>query len=169
MPGMKTVGRKTAARISAMATTGPATSSIAFKRGFLWRQAFLDMMFDRFDDDDGVVHHQADGQHQAEERKGVDGKTEQRKNRECADQRHRHRQQRNERRPPALQENKHDEHDQHQRFPKGLANFADAFGDRLASCRWRSGNPGPTGNRFFNSAMSFSTPLAASMALEPGS
>ena len=35
--------------------------------GVLGRHAFFDVAFDGFDDDDGVVHHQADGQHQAEQ------------------------------------------------------------------------------------------------------
>ena len=35
------------------------------------------MVFHRLDDHDGIVHHEADGQHQAEQRQGVDGETQQ--------------------------------------------------------------------------------------------
>ena len=53
------------------------------------------------------------------------------KTRERANQRDRHRQQRDQRRAPALQENEHHQHHQRQRLPEGLADFADAFGDGL--------------------------------------
>ena len=81
MPGMKTVGTKTAARISAMATTGPETSCMALRAASFGRHALFDVALDRFDDDDGVVNDQADGQHEAEQRKRIDGKAEQRKDR----------------------------------------------------------------------------------------
>ena len=54
-----------AVRISAIATTGPDTSSIALRRHRAGHP-FLDMALDGLDDDDGVVHHQTDGQHQPE-------------------------------------------------------------------------------------------------------
>ena len=44
-----------------------------------WRRAataLLDMMLDRFDHDDRVVDHEADGEHEAEKRKRVDRKSE---------------------------------------------------------------------------------------------
>ena len=40
------------------------------------RQAVLDVMLDRLDDDDGVVDHDADGQHQAEQRQVVQAEAE---------------------------------------------------------------------------------------------
>ena len=90
MPGMKTVGRKTAASTRAMATTGPATSSIACERRLLGRHALLDVALHRLDHDDGVVHHQADGHHHPHQGNGVDGKAEEREKGEGADERHRH-------------------------------------------------------------------------------
>ena len=128
---MNTVGRKTADRMMAMATTGPETSSIAFKRRVFRRHSFLDVMFHRFDHDDGIVHHQPDGEHQAKERQRVDGKAQQRENGERANQRHRNRQQRDQRRPPALQEDEDHQHHQRQRFPERLADLTDSLGDRL--------------------------------------
>ena len=118
MPGMNAVGTKTAARISAIATTGPETSSIALKRRVLGRQALLDVVLDGLHHHDRVVHDQADGQHEAEQRQRVDREPEQRKEHERADQRDRHRQQRNQRRAPALQEDEDDEDHEHQRLDR---------------------------------------------------
>ena len=61
-----------------MAMTGPETSSIAFSVASFGRHPLLDVMLHGLDHHDGVVHHQADGQHQAEERQRVDGKAQQR-------------------------------------------------------------------------------------------
>ena len=48
-----------------------------FVGGFFWREPMLDVMFDGFDDNDGIVDDQADGENQSEERKSVDGEAEQ--------------------------------------------------------------------------------------------
>ena len=42
------------------------------ERRFRGVQAVFDVMLDRLDHDDGVVHHDADGQHQAEQRQVVE-------------------------------------------------------------------------------------------------
>ena len=47
--------------------------------GILWCHALFDMPLHALDDDDRVIYHQADRQHQPEQRECVDGKTEQRK------------------------------------------------------------------------------------------
>jgi hypothetical protein len=47
-----------------MATTGPPTSSMALIGRGLGVHAFVDVVLDGFDDDDGVIDHQADGEHQ---------------------------------------------------------------------------------------------------------
>ena len=60
-----------------MAITGPDTSSMAFSAASLRRQPFFDVVLHGLHHDDGVVHHQADGQHQAEQRERVDGEAEQ--------------------------------------------------------------------------------------------
>ena len=93
IPGMNAVGMNTAARMSAIATTGPDTCSMAFKRGVAGREPLLDVVLDGLHHHDGVVHDEADGEHEAEERQRVDGEAEQREDHERADQRHRHRQQ----------------------------------------------------------------------------
>jgi len=47
-----------------------------FESGFLWRETIFDVALDGFDDDDGVIDDEADGQNQAEQRERVDGKAE---------------------------------------------------------------------------------------------
>jgi hypothetical protein len=61
---------------------------------------------------DGVIHHDADGQHHAEQGQGVDGVAKAEHQREGADDGHRHRQQRDDGRAPGLQED--DDHQHHQ-------------------------------------------------------
>ena len=63
MPPINATGRKTEDRISAIAITGPPTSFIAWivaSRGL----SLLDVMFDCLHDDDRVVHHQSDREHE---------------------------------------------------------------------------------------------------------
>ncbi len=86
MPGTNAVGINTAARISAMATTGPDTSSIAFCAASCGVMPRFDVVLHGFHHDDGVVDHQSNGQHQSEERERVDGEAENREDDECADQ-----------------------------------------------------------------------------------
>ena len=57
-----------------MATTGPDTSSMAWMVARA-AQAVLDVMLHRLDDDDGVVDHDADRQHQPEQRQVVEAET----------------------------------------------------------------------------------------------
>ncbi len=77
--------------------------------------ALFDVVLDGFDDDDGVIDDQADGEHQAEERKRVDGEPEQREDHEGADERDRHGEQGDERGAPSLQEDVDDQDDEGQR------------------------------------------------------
>ena len=89
------------------------------------------MLFDVFDDDDGVVDDQADGQDHGEEGQGVDGEIEDLKGRKGPDDRNRHGQDWDERRPPFLQEDEDDEDDQEQRFDKGIFYFVDGRVDEI--------------------------------------
>ena len=76
MPGIAAVGMNTAARISAMATTGPPTCFHGVMVRVARSHAFVDMVLNGFDHDDGVVDHQADREHETEERERVDGEAE---------------------------------------------------------------------------------------------
>jgi hypothetical protein len=109
MPGMNAVGTNTAARMSAIATTGPETCSMALNAASARGQSQLDVVLDGLHHDDRVVHHEADGQHEAEERQCVDREAEQREDHERTDERHRHRQRRDQRSSEALEEDEDDD------------------------------------------------------------
>ena len=86
-------------------------------------------MLDRLDDHDRIINHDADGQHQPEERQVVERETERGHHRERAHDRHRHRNQGNQRRPPVLQEQEHHERDQDHGVAQGLEHLAHRLGD----------------------------------------
>ena len=65
-------------------------------------QTRFDVMFHRLDDDDRVVHDNANGQHQAEKREVIQAEAKRSHHREGADNGHRHRNQRDDCRPPVL-------------------------------------------------------------------
>ena len=85
MPPMKPTGTNTAVRMSAMAMTGPDTSSIALMVASFGLHAVLDVVHHRLHDDDRIVDDDADGEHQAEQRQHVDREAEQREEHERAD------------------------------------------------------------------------------------
>ena len=70
MPGTAAVGMKTAAKMSAIATTGLETCSMAAIEASFGDMPFFNMVLDGFHDHDGVVDHQTDGQHQARAERG---------------------------------------------------------------------------------------------------
>ena len=77
------------------------------------RQPGLDVALDVLDHDDSVVDDDADREHQTEQAERIDGEAEHVHHGECADDRHRHRQERNDGSPPGLEEQ--DDHQYHQR------------------------------------------------------
>ena len=84
---------------------------------------------DVFQHHDGVVHHQADGQHQPQQGQGVDGEAQGVQKDECTDQRHRDGHEWNQRRPPVAQEQENHRHHQRQRLHHGAINRLDGFLD----------------------------------------
>ena len=89
------------------------------------------MPLDIFDHHDRVVDHDADRQHEAEQGQIVDRKAERGHRGEGADQRHRDRHDRDDRRAPALQEHQHDDDDEDHRLVDGLDQLADGLRDEL--------------------------------------
>ncbi len=87
----------------------------------------LHVMLDCLDDDDGIINHDANGQHQAEQRQVVQAKSECCHDGERADDRHRHRNQRDDRRPPVLQKQQHHDGDEQHGITEGLEHL----GNRL--------------------------------------
>ncbi len=74
---------------------------------------------DILDHDDRVVDQQADRQHQAEQGQGVDREAGDREDAEGTEQHDRHRDRRDERRTPALQEHEHHDDDEDDRLHQG--------------------------------------------------
>jgi hypothetical protein len=95
-------------------------------------QAILDFAFDILDHHDGIVDHDAGGQHQAEQRQGIDGKAGQQQRRERADDGHRNGHQGNDAGPPGLQEHHHHQYHQSDGFDEGVNHGFDgaAYEDR---------------------------------------
>ena len=88
-----------------------------------------DVALDVFHHHDGVVHHDTDGQHQAEQRQGVEREAEHVHDREGADQRYRHGSQGDDRGAPGLQEQHDHQHHQHHGFEQGVHHRLDGAAD----------------------------------------
>ena len=85
----------------------------------------LDDVFDRLDDHDRIVDDDADGEDHAEERQRIHREAERRVGHERRQQRHRHGQHRDQRRAPALEEQRDDDEDEEQRFEERVNHFLD--------------------------------------------
>ena len=109
--------------------TGPVTSSIALRDASRGDQPIGHVALDVLDDDDGVVHDDADRQHQAEQRQVVQREAQQRHDGERADQRHGHGDHRDDRGPPVLQEHQHDDEDQDERLDQRVVDARDRLVD----------------------------------------
>ena len=129
MPGMKAVGTKTEERTRAIRDDGTGEFLHGSPRRILGRQTFFDVALHAFDDHNGIVDHQADGQHQPEQRKRIDRETEQREQNKRAHQRNGHGQQWNQRSAPVLQEEVDHQDHQHDGDQKGFDDFLHTFGN----------------------------------------
>src|SRR5437016_1381006 len=87
----------------------------------------LDVMLDGFDDDDGIIDDEADGQHETEQRKGIHREPEYREERKGANEGDRHGEQRNERGAPALQEDEDDHDDEDEGLNQRVLDFHHAL------------------------------------------
>ena len=94
-------------------------------------EAFFDVNRGVLDDDDGVVHHDADGQDQGEQGHQIDREAQQGHGRERADDGHRHGGGRDQHGPPILQ--KHHDDDEHQDagFKQGFIDRVNGLADEL--------------------------------------
>ena len=116
MPPMKATGMKTEQSTITIAISALAQLPDRPIGGHACRDVLvLHGALDVFDDDDRVVHHDADRQHQSEEREQVDRESEHRHPEKRADDRDGHGQRRDERRAPVLQEDVHHDRDQDDR------------------------------------------------------
>ena len=92
---------------------------------------FFHVFLHVLDNHDGIIHHQADGQHQGEKGQGVDGEIQQDKGGHGADKRNWHCQKGNDRSPPVLQEDEDDEHHEQQRLDEGFHDLLQGGGDEF--------------------------------------
>ena len=81
------------------------------------------------DHHDGVVHHDADGENQSQQRQHVEREAEDEHHAEGADQRNGHRHDRDERRAPALERKEDHQNHQQQRFEKRPVDVVDRLGN----------------------------------------
>ncbi len=103
----------------------------ALARRFARMQAGGDVALDVLDHDDGIIDHDADRQHQAEQRQIVEREAERGHEEERADQRHRYGNERNDRRAPGLQEQNDHDHDKQGRLADGLDHGVDRLLNEL--------------------------------------
>ena len=120
-----------------MPTIGANSCVHRLDRGVVAGHALLDIVRRALDHDDGVVDHDADREHDREQRRQVDGEAERRHRRERADDGDGHGGRRHQHRAPVLQE--HQDHDQHQkaRLDQGLVDLVDRGGDELGGVERR--------------------------------
>ena len=104
MPPRKALGSSTELSTSVMARIGPVISFIALMVASRTGQALVQPALDVLQHDDGVVHDDADGQHQPEQGQVVQREAHQLHDGEGADQRHRHVDHGQEQGLPVLQE-----------------------------------------------------------------
>ena len=103
------------------------------ERGIARRQSGFNVMFHRFHHDNGIVYDNADGKHQSEQREIVQAKAHARHDREGADNCHGHGDERNQRRPPILQEYQHDQSHQDNGIEQRLSDLGNGFFDERRS------------------------------------
>jgi hypothetical protein len=96
-----------------MAMIGPVSSRAPRSAASNGRAALAQMALDVLDHDDGVVHHQPDGQHDGEQREQVQREAERLHQEDAADQGHRDGDDRHQRRADRTEEQEdHEDHDQ---------------------------------------------------------
>ena len=94
--------------------------------GFARGQAGVELGLHGFDDDDGVIDDEADGEHEAHQADGVDVHPEEGEEEEGADDADGDGGEGDEGGAPALQEDEDDEHDEHEGFDEGAQDFFNA-------------------------------------------
>ena len=128
---MKATGTNTESSTSVMAMIGAVISSIARRAASAGesRVVLLQLRLDRLDHDDRVVDHDADGEHQREQRHGVGGEAERQHHGERADQRYRHGDQRDQGGAEVAEEQEDDDDDEDERLEQRVHDLLDAFLD----------------------------------------
>ena len=93
------------------------------------RHAFIDVVLNCLDDDDGIVDDQTDGEDEPKERQSIDREAKQWEDDKGSDEGDRHRKQRDQRRTPTLQEDEDHNHDEPESFEQRDDNLMDTGRD----------------------------------------
>ena len=94
-------------------------------------QSHFDVVCGALHDDDCVIHHDADRQHDGKQGRKVDGEAKRRHGREGADDRYRHGRRRHQCGANVLQEHQNDNQHQHAGLDQRLIDFIDRGGDEF--------------------------------------
>ena len=131
MPGMKATGTNTDSSTSVIAMIGAVICPIAILVASAGDSSgcCFHHVLDRLDHDDRIVHHDADRQHDGEQRDGVRRIADRVQHDERADQADRHRDRRDQRGAQVAEEQVDDEHDQDERLDQRLLHLVDRVGD----------------------------------------
>ncbi len=129
IPLMKQHGTKTELSARVIARIGPVISSIALIVAVRGVQAGGDQPLGVLEHDDGVINHDADGEHQAEEGEVVQAEAHGGHGGEGADERDGNVDHGEDHRPPVLEEDQDDETDQEDGVAEGLEDLADRLAD----------------------------------------
>ena len=121
LPGMNEIGTNTATSTTGGRDDGEADLPRALDGGQQRRLAEFHAPHDVFQHDDGVVHHESDGEHRAQQRQRVDGVAQRRHDQEGGDDRHRNGHRGNERGPHRAEEREDDDQHHDQRHGQRLA------------------------------------------------
>ncbi len=131
MPAMKALGNEHRAQHQRDRDQRAADLVHGLVGGFARAQARAQFPLDVLHHHDGVVHHDADGEHQAEQRQIVQREAEGGHHEEGPDQRYRDGDDRNDGGAPGLQEQQDHQHHQHDRLEQGLDHLVDRLLDEL--------------------------------------
>ena len=128
---MKATGTNTDSSTSVMAMIGAKICPIATLGRLAGRQLgmLLHHLLDRLDHDDRVVHDDADGEHDRQQRDGIGRIADRVQHDERADQADRHGDRRDERRAQVAEEQIDDQHDQDEGLDQRLLHLVDRGGD----------------------------------------
>ena len=167
---MKATGTNTESSTSVMAMIGAKIWPIAILVASRGRQLgmVLHHLLDRLDHHDRIVHDDADGEHDRQQRDGVGRIADRVQHDERADQADRNRDRGDQRGAQVAKEQVDDQHDQDERLDQRLLHLVDRGGDERRRDRRSPSRPDRRGNSAPPSAMTCLTPPSAVSALAPG-
>ena len=166
-PGRNAAGRNTDISTSVMPTIGPNSARIASLAAWRPGMPFLDIVDGALHHHDGIVHHDANRQHDREQGREIDGESERRHGGEGADDGHRHRGCRYQHRAPVLQEQENDDENEDRGLVQGLVHLVDGLFDEPRGVERDAGDQ-PWGNSRASTAILPRTSFATLSAFAPG-